>query len=149
MRITEDDMQNAWVALLERGGPSSVDRPKSWLRATARALHGQEVQRQMKEEKAAYEAIGIFVSPVALRLAAYEKARWQNRKHDPRRLAVGSRYGKSEKGRATRRRYEHTPEARAKRAEWARNKRAKLREARLGVCNDVRSDGRTNGGDGA
>ena len=76
MRVTEDAMQDAWVALLERGGPSSVANHERWLRVYAKHHTADDARRAMVERAAAMEAFG-------LRDAGYEE--WKDARRARRR----------------------------------------------------------------
>jgi Tfp pilus assembly protein PilF len=56
MRITEDAMQDARLALLERGGPVSVPNVDAWLTKTARRLQAQQWVKKLYED----EALALF-----------------------------------------------------------------------------------------
>ena len=62
MKPSEDAMQDAWVALLERGGPSSVEQPRRWLLRTAHNCALAEIRAETRERAALREAAGCLPS---------------------------------------------------------------------------------------
>lgn len=50
--VSEDAFQDAYVALLEQGGPDSVPNPAAWLNETARRRQLKEFRRQAYEHAA-------------------------------------------------------------------------------------------------
>ncbi len=56
----EDALQDAWVALLERGGPSTVTTPAAWLATTARYMRIHGVRAELRELAAWCEKEGYL-----------------------------------------------------------------------------------------
>lgn len=101
-RFSEDELQSARLALIEKGGPSTVPHERAWLRRVAASLASTAYRQSLIEMGAWYELNGLTYQPLLDYRAA--KAEWQREYY--KRRGRPSRVGKrTATQRASERRY--------------------------------------------